>query len=165
MGRQHPGDILKLVRLSIFSLCFVAAAAYSQSRIVCEPDAQAEQLLASIWPVPYLSDKGALCFDVKGWPGYAGQNCVTNGGHISWKSMVIVTVDGESQGRDLTSFRVVSPIVNNERLEYVIEWSRDSVWQAMQRVKINRLSGEAVSYFITMHGGDSYQCHLERRKL
>lgn len=156
---------MNFVQIPICVLCLATTFAHAQSRIVCEPDKNAGQPITSIWPAPYLSEKGALCFDVKSWPEYAGQNCVTNGGRISWKGLVIVNVDGESQGRDSTSFRVVSPVVNNERLEYTIEWSRDSVWQPMQRIRINRLSGEAVSYFITMHGGDPYQCHLEKRKL
>lgn len=156
---------MNFAQLPIYAILVVATFAHAQSRIVCEPDAKGGEPITSIWPTPYISEKGALCFDVKGWPEYSGQNCVANRGRISWKGLVIVNVDGESQGRDSTSFRVVSPVVNSERLEYTIEWSRDSVWQPMQRVKINRLSGEAVSYFITMHGGDSYQCHLERRKL
>ena len=143
----------------------LAGLSHGQSLIVCEADPKAGSPINPIWPAPYLSQQGALCFDVQGWPEYSGRNCVTNGGSTSWKGTVIVSVDGESQGRDLTSFRVVKPIVNNERLEYTIEWSRENKWQAMQRVAINRLSGGAVSYFVTMHGGDSYLCRLERRKL
>ena len=79
--------------------------------------------------------------------------------------MVIVSMDGESQGRDSTRFRVNNAVVKEDHLEYVIEWSRGVAWKPMQNVKINRLSGSAVSYFVTMHGGDLYQCHLERRKI
>jgi hypothetical protein len=143
----------------------VTTLAHGQSRIVCTPESKGGKSITSIWPDPYLSKLGQLCFDVKGWPDYSGNNCVGNGGRISWTGLVIVTVDGKSEGRDSTSFRVNRPTVNRERLEYVIEWSRGGAWKPMQSVKINRLSGEAVSYWINEHGGDSYQCHLEQRKL
>jgi hypothetical protein len=156
------------MKFAMLILCFglsVTTLALGQSRIVCAPDPKGGKPITSIWPEPYLSKIGQLCFDVKGWQEYSGQNCVLNGGHISWTGLVIVTVDGKSEGRDSTSFRVIRPIVNKERLEYVIEWSRGGAWKPMQNVKINRLSGEAVSHFINEHGGDSYQCHLERPKL
>lgn len=156
---------MKFQKLAFILFLCMTKFAYGQSRIVCEPDPKAEDPITSIWPAPYFSEKGALCFDVKGWSEYSGQNCVKNGGRISWNGLVIVSMDGESQGRDSTSFRIINPVINDERIEYVMEWTRSSTWQTMQNVKINRLSGEAVSYFVTMHGGDSYQCHLERRKL
>ena len=156
---------MKFACLVAFALGLVTCHAHAQSRIVCDAISQDANQIASIWPAPYLSDKGSLCFDVKSWPEYSGQNCVQNGGRIAWTGLVIVNIDGESQGRDSTSFRVVKPVLNADLIEYTIEWSRDSKWAPMQRVKINRLSGEAVSYFITMHGGDSYQCHLEKRSL
>lgn len=156
---------MRYQQLALYLFLGMATLAHGQSRIVCDLYPKGRESLASIWPIPYLSDKGSLCFDVKGWPEYSGQNCVTNGRRISWKGLVIVNVDGDSQGRDLTSFRIINPVISNERLEYVMEWSRDGIWSPMQHVKINRLSGEAVSYFVTMHGGDSYQCHLQREKL
>ena len=156
---------MKFAYVVAFALGLGVCHAHAQSRIVCDPTSKDDNQIASIWPAPYLSDKGSLCFDVKGWPEYSGQNCVQNGGRIAWTGLVIVTIDGESQGRDSTSFRVVKPVLNADLIEYTIEWSRDTKWAPMQRVKINRLSGEAVSYFITMHGGESYQCHLEKRRL
>lgn len=156
---------MKLTQLPIYALFVAASCAHAQSLIVCEPSSKSREPIAYISPTPYLSEKGELCFDVTGWPDYSGQNCVRDGGRISWTGLVIVTMDSQSQGRDSTSFRVVSPVVNNERLEYTIEWSRDSDWKPMQIVKINRLSGGAVSWLVTQHGGESYQCHLEGRKL
>ena len=147
------------------ALALTSTFVQAQSRIVCEPSSKDGKQIASIWPSPFLSEKGALCFDVKGSPEYSGQNCVTNGGRISWTGLVIVTIDGESQGRDSTSFRVQNPVINNKLIEYTIEWSRNSSWEPMQRVKINRLSGDAVSYFIKLHGGEPHQCRLEKRKL
>ena len=146
-------------------ILWLAGPARSQSLIVCEPDPKSGAPITSLWPAPYLSPTGALCFDVKGWPEYSGQNCVTDGGRVTWTGMVIVTMDGESHGRDLTRFRINNAVVNESRLEYIIEWTRGSNWKPMQNVKINRLSGGAVSYFVTMHGGDSYQCRLERKKI
>lgn len=154
---------MKFAQFCGVALLVTFTLAQAQSRIVCEPTSK--EVVSSIWPAPYLSEKGSLCFDVKGWPEYAGQNCVPNGGRISWKGTVIVTVDGESKGRDLTSFRVVAPMVSNERIAYTIEWTRDGTWQPMQQIEINRLSGDAVSHLITMHGGEPHQCHLERRKI
>lgn len=150
----------------IFSLSMIfAIPALAQSRIACKPEMNGGTSIQSIWPTPYLSKKGELCFDVKGWPEYSGQNCITNGGNILWTGLVVVYMDGESRGRDSMFFRVIHPVVNDERIEYTIEWTRNNIWQPMQHVGINRLSGQAVSYFVTMNGGDSYQCHLERRKL
>ncbi len=116
-----------------------------------------------IWPSPYLSDSGLLCFDVKGWPEYSGSNCVANGKSIHWTGLVIVSEDDVSQGRDSTNFRVSKPTVNENNIEYVIEWSRGGPWRHMQDVAINRLTGEAVSYFVSMHGGESYKCHAGKK--
>ncbi len=84
---------------------------------------------------------------------------------MHWTGLVIVTEDGESQGRDSTNFRVLKPIINDEQIEYTIEWSRGQNWRPMQRVKINRLTGDAVSYFVRMHGGESYRCRLGKKAL
>jgi hypothetical protein len=156
---------MRIVCLSFFLLSGLASGVQGESRIVCNAEPLGGAAISPIWPAPYISDKGLLCFDVKAWPEYAGQNCVADRGRISWKGTVVVSIDGASQGRDATDFRVVSPVVNRERLEYVIEWKRGSAWRPMQKVAINRLSGEAVSYFVTLHGGESYQCLLERPKL
>lgn len=117
----------------------------------------------SIWPMPYLSGAGQLCFDVKGWPEFSGSNCVADGKNTSWTGLVIVWEDGESEGRDSTNFRVVKPIVNESNITYMIEWSRGSAWRPMQRVTINRLTGVAVSYFVREHGGETYQCKPRKK--
>ena len=138
---------------------------YAQSRIVCEQESKESAPVTTIWPTRYLAENGQLCFDVKSWPGYSGNNCVANDGRITWTGTVIVSVDGESQGRDATNFQVSRPILNADSIEYKIEWTRGATWKLMQDVKINRLSGQAVSYLVTMHGGESYRCNLEHRKL
>ena len=138
---------------------------YGQSRIVCEPDDKKTNS-TSIYPEPYFSKQGELCFDVKGWYEYSGKNCVKNGNDTYWKGFVIVYTDDESEGRDLTSFRVIKPMITDEQLKYTIEWTRDNkTWKPMQIIHINRLSGQAVSYFLTEHGGESYHCHLEKQKI
>ena len=156
---------MKIRYVALALIPWLAGTVHSQSPVVCTPDPKSGAPITSIWPAAYLSQAGSLCFDVKGWPEYFGQNCVTDGGHAAWTGMVIVTMDGESHGRDLTRFRINNAVVNESRLEYIIEWTRGSNWKPMQNVKINRLSGGAVSYFVTMHGGDSYQCRLERKKI
>lgn len=155
---------MKLICAIALAFGLTATSAKSQSRIVCDPVSKDGKRIAWIWPEPYLSARGSLCFDVEKWPEYSGTNCVQNGGQIAWTGLVIVAVDGESQGRDSTSFRVVSPVVNADLVEYRIEWSRDGKWEAMQHVTINRPSGEAMSHFIRLRGGEPYKCRLEKRK-
>lgn len=146
------GKIFLVLIISIFPMVSNAI-----TLIDCKNN-DAEHSITSIWPSPYLSDSGLLCFDVKGWTGFSGSNCVANAKGASWTGMVIVYEDGESQGRDSTDFRVLNPTVNEDHIEYTIEWSRGAAWRPMQRVGINRLTGEAVSYFVNEHGGESYQC-------
>ena len=155
---------MKPVYATFLLLASAATCAQAQSRIVCEPTSNTGNEITAIWPMPYLSETGTLCFDVKGWPGYGGRNCVQNG-QATWTGLVIVNVDGESQGRDTTAFRVRAPVLDQETIEYAIEWRREGDWSPMQRVKINRLSGDAVSYYITQHGGEPYRCSLAQRKL
>jgi hypothetical protein len=145
-------------------LLVTAPSAFGQSRLACTP-VDSANTTASIWPTPYLQNDGSLCFDVTGWRDYAGRNCVRDGGSIAWSGLVIVHVDGESQGRDSTEFRVVKPIVRPERIAYRIEWRREGDWRPMRDISINRLSGEAVSRSLTGHGSDTFQCRLEQRKL
>lgn len=125
--------------------------------IDCKPK-DPKTSITSIWPTPYLSDTGLLCFDVKGWPEFSGENCVANGKSISWTGLIIVSEDSESLGRDSTNFRVSKPSVNESSIQYTIEWSRGDEWRPMQKVAINRLTGTAVSYYVREHGGDTYQC-------
>lgn len=152
------------LRITALALVLASGAVLAQSRIVCTPTAPGEPI-AAIWPEPYLSTDGQLCFDVQSWPEYSGQNCVRDGGQIAWTGLVIVTVDGASMGRDSTSFRVDSPTIGESVIEYRIDWSRGRPWAPMQHVKINRLSGVAVSYFQTQHGGEPYQCRLAARAI
>lgn len=149
--------------LIFYLLTCMTVAASAQSRIVCEPQDKDGKTVAYIWPEPYLSND-ELCFDIKVDDGKA---CVANGGNTSWLTRaVIVDIDGQSQGRDDTWFRVIHPTITSERIEYKIEWTRDGkTWGLMQNVSIDRLSGQAVSWWLTMHGGDSYQCHTESRKI
>lgn len=150
---------------SVVSLTLLSASIHAQSLIACEYDGKAGPQLTSIHPAPYLSESGLLCFDVRNWPNFSGQNCVTNGGRINWSGMVIVYVDGESEGRDMTNFRVQKPTINNSTISYTVEWTRTDKWEAMQRVEINRLTGRAVSWLIRIHGGETYQCRLEKRRI
>lgn len=150
-----------LLLAACLSAPFVAQA---NAPIICESNDPAIQI-APIWPLPYLSEAGALCFDVTAWPGFSGSNCAVQGKPAVWSGVVVVTEDGESAGRDSTQFRSVDPIVTQDRIAYSIEWTRGEGWRPMQRIEINRLTGAAVSYFVTTHGGDSYQCRLEKRAI
>jgi hypothetical protein len=145
-------------------LLWIPAMVYAASPIICE-NQDASHPVTFIWPSLYLSNSGDLCFDVKGLPEFSGTNCVGNGKSAHWTGLVIVTEDGDSRGRDSTNFRVLKPVVTDEQIEYTIEWSRDDKWRPMQHVKINRITGAAVSYFVTMHGGESYQCRLGKKAL
>ncbi|NBW68322.1 MAG: hypothetical protein EBR47_06460 [Betaproteobacteria bacterium] len=152
----------------IFSimLVVVSAMAFGQSRIVCDPIAKDSKRWTSIWPEPYLSEKGELCFDVKGWTGFKGQNCVVrNGERIHWEAILIMFIDGQSVGRDDTYFRVDKPTVSSELISYQIMWRRSQDWRLLQNIHINRLTGKAISYFTDEHGGESYDCRLEKRKI
>ncbi|PHM59108.1 hypothetical protein [Xenorhabdus sp. KK7.4] len=142
----------------------VPMMAFSASPIICKNESTGNTS-TSIWPSLYLSDPNTLCFDVKGWPEFSGTNCVKNGKSAKWTGLVIVWEDGESQGRDSTDFRVINPVVTNENIQYRIEWSRGGEWRTMQNVAINRLTGGAVSYFVTEHGGENYQCKVVKKAI
>ncbi|MFJ5387311.1 hypothetical protein [Pectobacterium sp. CHL-2024] len=144
-------------------LICLPALASEPSRIVCEPLNKNDQGATGIWPTPYLS-QGKLCFDMR---VDSGDSCVSNGKKTTWLTgAVIVEIDGIPQGRDDTWFRVVKPAITDKKIEYVIEGSRDKKnWGMVSNVSINRLSGQAVDWFIGEHGGNSYQCHLEGPKI
>lgn len=152
----------RIILLTLLALPLADVAA-ATNMIVCEPASKNDRSATGIWPVPYLS-QNKLCFNMK---AQAGSTCVKNGLTTTWfTEAVIVTVDGESLGRDDTWFKVVRPTVNDREIEYTIEVSRDKQqWLTMSKVSINRISGQAVNWFIHEHGGTSYNCHLEGKKL
>ncbi|HGN8755705.1 MULTISPECIES: hypothetical protein [Enterobacter cloacae complex] len=131
--------------------------------IVCKPQDSKDRSATGIWPSPYLS-KDKLCFNIR---ADAGNECVGNGQSTSWLTeAVIVDIDGKPQGRDDTWFRVVSPTITDKKIEYKIEGSRDkNTWGLVSNVTIDRLTGQAVDWLIGEHGGISYQCHVEGRKI
>ncbi|MBQ0533473.1 hypothetical protein [Providencia huaxiensis] len=153
---------MKFLKIFTALSVLIPVMAFSATPIICENQTSGEKG-TSIWPSFYLSGQDTLCFDVKGWPEYSGNNCVKNGKTANWTGLVIVWEDGESQGRDSTNFRVVSPIINSDTISYSIEWSRDNEWRTMQHVSVNRLTGGAVSYFVNEHGGESYQCRASQK--
>lgn len=144
----------------LFTLPTIASAT---SLIVCEPSSKNDLSATGIWPAPYLT-QNQLCFNMR---AKSGNTCVKNGHTTTWFSeAVIVFIDGESQGRDDTWFRVMKPVINDKEIEYTIEASRDRKrWSAMSHVSINRISGQAVDWLIHEHGGTSYDCHLEMKKI
>ncbi|SOE98076.1 hypothetical protein SAMN05446635_6034 [Burkholderia sp. OK233] len=154
---------MNLKPLFFLVLVSLAASASAQPRIVCEPENKSGNTTADIWPEPYLL-QNKHCFDIGVKSGSA---CVTNGGSTSWLTeAVIVSIDGVSQGRDDTWFRVGHPSISSAQISYRIEWKRDGKnWQPMQVVNIDRLSRQAASMWITSNGSDAYQCHTERRKI
>ena len=150
--RTSPPMKFKYLALSL--LVSLPALAES-SLIACSPKDKSGDDSASIWPSPYLS-QNKLCFNIS---ANSGSTCVANGKSTSWfTEAVIVDIDGEPQGRDDTWFRVVHPIITDEKIEYVIEGSRDKKnWGGVSHVSINRLTGEAVDWFIADKGETSYQ--------
>ena len=154
---MKPAILLALLALPI------ADVAAATQLIACEPASKNDRPATGIWPVPYLT-QNKLCFNMK---AQAGNTCVKNGLTTTWfTEAVIVTVDGESLGRDDTWFKVAKPTVNDKEIEYTIQASRNKKqWVTMSKVSINRISGQAVDWFIKEHGGTSYNCHLEGKKL
>ncbi|HAU9271279.1 TPA: hypothetical protein JEX60_004233 [Escherichia coli] len=154
---------MKLKFLSL--LLFVSFSSHSSniSRIICKPSNSNGTATSAIWPQPYLlNDK--LCFDIRIDSGNA---CVADGKTTTWfTESVIIMQNNESLGRDDTWFRVNRPTINDLRIAYTVEASRDKVnWIPQSHVTINRISGESIDWAIYEHGGTSYQCHLEGKKI
>lgn len=151
---------------NLLAMVLLAAPAVATAATPIDCDNQhSDTQITSIWPSLYLNGPNTLCFDVKGWREFSGTNCVTHGKGAQWTGLVIVMEDGESQGRDSTSFRVLKPVITDEHIEYVIQWSRGGEWRPMQHVSLNRLTGTAVSHFVTTHGGESYQCRVGKKAI
>jgi len=139
-------------------LIVLATQSAAQSAIKCDMNPPAS---THLWPDIYLSKLGSLCFDMG-----SEKNCVRNGGSIQWSAFTIVMIGDESQGRDDTTFRVRNVVVTDERLAYMIEWSRGDKWHVMQRVSINRLTGDGVNYFVDgEQGGDTMRCRATVRQI
>ena len=117
-------------------------------------------------PGIYLdANKNILCFNVKGWPGYRGNNCVGSGQKIKWNAIVILfDRDGNSLGRDETDFQVSNVSITNEEIRYYMEWGRSGKWLPKQRIQINRLTGDGVDWFVSEHGGQPIKCNGNARK-
>jgi hypothetical protein len=150
------------IKLALIFVFAAVGTANAQSLITCEP--MRKSYSEPIWPEPYISKAGDLCFNVKGWPEYSGNNCAANDRSAYWKGGILLVIEGKSKGRDLLDFRVVNPKVTDNHIEYKIEWKRDGDWQTMQNISINRFTGTAVRYFNAEHGGESYKCHGKSRK-
>jgi len=133
------------------------------SLIVCKPQDPNDSSAIGLRPSPYLS-KDKLCFDIR---VDEGDECVGNEQSTSWLTKaVIVDIDGIPQGRDDTWFRVVRPTITDKKIEYKIEGSRDKkAWGLVSNVTINRLTGQGIDWLIGEHGGISYKCHTEGRKI
>lgn len=141
----------------------IVDAAYSQSLISCQ--STSKQSTQSIQPEPYISQTGALCFNVKSWPGYSGDNCTTTAnGTVSWQATILLIVEGDSKGRDLFYFRVTNATVSDSHISYKIQWRRDEDWQPMQNVTIDRLTGKGIRYFNSDHASEFYKCRAQRKK-
>ncbi|WP_371972754.1 hypothetical protein ACB496_12820 [Lelliottia nimipressuralis] len=154
---------MKKLCTALLMLISLSGVASESIPLVCLPQNPDDQSATGIWPSPFLSgDK--VCFDIS---TDSGNSCVGNGKTTKWfSSAVIIDIDGENQGRDDTWFRVVKPTITGERIEYTIEATRDNKkWGVVSHVTINRLSGQAVDWFIGEHGGTTYQCHVEKKKI
>jgi hypothetical protein len=156
-------NAMKKRTLAFVLLVSLQATASEPSVIVCEPQDSNDQSATGIWPSPYLS-KDKLCFNLR---VDAGNECVANGQSTTWfTEAVIVDIDGKPQGRDDTWFRVVRPTITDKKIEYKIEGSRDQKsWGLVSNVTINRLTGQGIDWLIGEHGGISYKCHIEGRKI
>ena len=135
----------------------------SISVIDCKPSVQTKSSEGNLWPKFFLKNNN-LCFDVAGWMDYKGNNCLDRLGNAQWRAIVIIMQNGESQGRDETEFRVSNAKVTDQQIEYAIEWRRGGAWQLLQRVSVNRLTGEGVDWFVDEHGGTPIQCQARKQK-
>ena len=105
---------------------------------------------------PYLSDSGQLCFDVRNWTGYKGQNCVSNRASIQWQATAtaVTTYPAEKT----VMFRVHRAVVTRERLEYMLESYRGTAWTLIQHVAIDRLAGTGTSDPPGAHQESPFPC-------
>jgi hypothetical protein len=143
----------------LLSLLFGSTLAFAQRAIECESFTKQSNVLPSI----YLNKTGQLCFDVLGWSEYQGQNCIKNGQSINWKATVPIYERDQIHDREPTQFRVVSPKVSDERLDYAVEWRRAGEWQLLQRIGINRITGSGV--ISSKNGGEPIKCSVVSKKI
>src|SRR5438093_2396913 len=103
--------------VSGFLSMLILSTAFAQTPVECKGRETAPY--AYLWPTIYISkDNMKLCFNVQSWMNYKGNNCVSNGGTIEWRGIVIVSIGGESQGRDDTHFRVKDAVFTDEQIRY-----------------------------------------------
>lgn len=138
-------------------------AASVANLIACDSLAKNERSTKGIWPVTHPSGN-KLCFNMK---SQSGSTSVRKRLTATWFSeAVIFSIDGGSQGRDDTWFKVTKPVLTENVIEYTIEASRaETSWDAISHASINRTSGQAANWFIKEHGSTSHDCHLEGKKL
>ena len=105
---------------------------------------------------PYLSDADQLCFDVRNWIGYKGQNCVSNGASIQWQTTA--TAIAAHRSEKTVKFRVRRAVVTRERLEYMLESSHGTARTLMQHVAIDRLAGTGTSEPPGVHQESPFPC-------
>lgn len=122
---DNPGSLrihysMKHKLLAAALMFSLPAGATTNHLIVCEPANKNHQSATGIWPAPYLL-QSKLCFNMK---AQSGSTCVKNGLTTTWFSEAgIVSIDGESQGRDDTWFRVVKPVITDK-------WPWPRIWSS-----------------------------------
>lgn len=151
----------KLLFIPLMFLFVVNGVALGQSLITCTPN----EGKLEMWPEIYISKKKRLCFDVAGWRGYKGNNCVDNGGNARWSAYVFVTKNGENAGRTDTLFKVENVIFTDTRIEYQVWWRRHEDWVLQQSIEIDRLTGRGVDWFVDEQGGQSISCSVKNPKI
>jgi len=153
-------SLLCAMTITAFTLPALAA----QTSISCSAvDSNAK---FELYPSIYInSDQNLLCFNVTDWMGYKGTNCVKDRAQAQWNAIVIMfDKNSESMGRNETDFRVSNVSITNEAIGYFLEWGRSGKWWPKQRIEINRLTGNGVSWFLTEHGGLPIKCTGNARK-
>lgn len=149
-------------KLLTFLLTTLSSLASSQSLVDCINDNKDGN---AIWPQFYFKGDDTICFDVTSQPNFDGQNCVKHKSSAIWTSVILLGIEGQNYGRDVFFFQVDKPIITESGAQYLIRFSRDlKNWVRMEDVKVNRMTGHAVRYFATEHGGETFKCHPGKRK-
>ena len=136
------------------ALLLLALSPVAAKTLICaSEDLSAAPLLLN----PYLSGSGQLCFDVRDWSDYQGNDCAGNGGSIQWQTTAAAITPRGSEQRTVW-FRVRNAVVTRERLAWAIESREGSGWKVMQRIAIDRIAGMGTGDRFSAHTDNPFRC-------
>lgn len=161
---MHVRKIALFLGFALASATSALHAANAVTVIECKPGPHAGGVPVRLYPTIYIK-QNALCFDATSWMNYEGRNCLDSKGSADWNATVLLVSQGQSVGRDHTQFRVRDAKFTDEKIEYLVEWSRGKEWHPLQKIGINRLTGVGVDWAIGEHGGTPMACEAKVRKI